>query len=74
MTDLTFVGLGLMGTSLVRALLTAGHRVTVWNRSPVRAAALVDMGARQAGSFAEALAASPVMRSASTATPRPATC
>lgn len=61
MTELTCIGLGLMGSALARALLAAGHRVTVWNRSPGRAEALVGMGAQEARSFAEALAASPVV-------------
>ena len=60
MTELTCVGLGLMGSALARALLAAGHRITVWNRSPGKAEALVGLGAQEARSFAEALAASPV--------------
>ena len=31
------IGLGLMGSALARALGAAGHRLTVWNRSPQRA-------------------------------------
>ena len=50
-----------MGSALARALLAAGHGVTVWNRSPGKAEALVGLGAQQARSFAEALAASPVV-------------
>ena len=61
MTELTCVGLGLMGSALARALLATGHRVTLWNRSPGKAGALVALGAHEAGSFARALAASPVV-------------
>ena len=61
MTELTCIGLGLMGSALARAMLTAGHRITVWNRSPGKIEALVGLGAREARSFAEALAASPVV-------------
>ena len=61
MTELTCVGLGLMGSSLARALLAAGHQITVWNRSPGKAGALVGLGAQEARFFAEALAASPVV-------------
>lgn len=61
MSELTCVGLGLMGAALARALLTAGHRTTVWNRTKGRAEALVDLGAREARSIAEAVAASPVV-------------
>ena len=50
-----------MGSALARAMLTAGHRITVWNRSPGRAEILVGLGAQEARSFAEALAASPVV-------------
>ncbi|PBC70784.1 3-hydroxyisobutyrate dehydrogenase-like beta-hydroxyacid dehydrogenase [Streptomyces sp. TLI_235] len=32
--DVGFVGLGTMGRGMARQLLAAGHRVTVWNRSP----------------------------------------
>ena len=37
MTDVTCVGLGLMGSALARALLAAGHEVSVWNRTPEKA-------------------------------------
>lgn len=45
---LGYVGLGLMGTPMARRLLAAGHEVTVWNRSPTKAAALVEAGAKLA--------------------------
>lgn len=61
MTEITCIGLGLMGSALARALLAAGHRVTVWNRSPGKAEALVGLGAEEATSFSEAVAASPVV-------------
>lgn len=32
--DIAFIGLGTMGTGMVRNLLRAGHRVTAWNRTP----------------------------------------
>ncbi|MBP6019129.1 MAG: NAD(P)-dependent oxidoreductase [Burkholderiaceae bacterium] len=35
-----FCGLGLMGAPMVRRLLAAGHQVTVWNRTPDKAASL----------------------------------
>ena len=50
-----------MGSALARALVAAGNSVTVWNRSPGKAAALVGLGAAEARSFAEAVAASPVV-------------
>jgi 3-hydroxyisobutyrate dehydrogenase-like beta-hydroxyacid dehydrogenase len=56
----TVLGLGAMGTALARALLHAGHPVTVWNRTIVRAEALVPEGARVAPDPAAAVAASPL--------------
>ncbi|MER7205561.1 NAD(P)-binding domain-containing protein [Streptosporangium sp. NPDC000239] len=56
-SGLTLLGLGAMGTALAQAWLTAGHRLTVWNRTPGRAEALAGRGARIAGSAAEAVAA-----------------
>ncbi len=61
MTELTCVGLGLMGSALALAMLAARHRVTVWNRTPGKAVSLIDLGAHEARSIAEALAASPVV-------------
>lgn len=49
-----FIGLGQMGAPMARNLMRAGHEVTVWNRSPEKADALVADGARNAGSPAEA--------------------
>ncbi|CAL9570293.1 NAD(P)-dependent oxidoreductase [Streptomyces sp. enrichment culture] len=56
-TPLTLLGTGAMGTALARAWLAAGHRVTVWNRTPARAGALAAEGAAVAASAAEAVAA-----------------
>lgn len=36
-TDVTVIGLGLMGHALAKAFLAAGHSVTVWNRTPGKA-------------------------------------
>ncbi|MFG1841451.1 NAD(P)-dependent oxidoreductase [Micromonospora sp. NPDC049175] len=56
-TSVTMLGLGAMGSALARAWLAAGHRLTVWNRTPTRAAVLGAEGARVATSAAEAVAA-----------------
>lgn len=61
MSQLSCIGLGLMGSALARTLLAAGHQITVWNRSHGKAGALVALGAEEARSFAEALVASPVV-------------
>ncbi|QPK47088.1 NAD(P)-dependent oxidoreductase [Streptomyces gardneri] len=57
-TPVTLLGLGAMGTALARTWLAADHPLTVWNRTPARAAGLVAEGAKGAGSAAEAVAAS----------------
>ncbi len=44
MANLGFVGLGLMGSGVVRRLLAAGHQVHGWNRTKEKAAPLVDEG------------------------------
>jgi 3-hydroxyisobutyrate dehydrogenase len=45
---LGYLGLGMMGFPMTRRLLNAGYEVTVWNRSPGKAAALVEAGAKRA--------------------------
>src|SRR5260370_41825189 len=45
---LGYLGLGMMGFPMARRLLSAGHDVTVWNRSSGKAAALVEAGAKAA--------------------------
>ena len=42
--QLGFVGLGAMGQLIVPRLMTAGHKVTGWNRSRDRAEALIKSG------------------------------
>lgn len=61
MSDISTLGLGLMGSALARSLVNGGHDVTVWNRSPARMQPLVDMGAAPAVSVAAAVEASPVV-------------
>ncbi|MET7732159.1 NAD(P)-binding domain-containing protein [Streptomyces sp. NPDC005402] len=56
-TPVTLLGLGAMGTALARTWLAAGHPLTVWNRTPARAAPLAAEGAKAADSAAEAVAA-----------------
>jgi 3-hydroxyisobutyrate dehydrogenase-like beta-hydroxyacid dehydrogenase len=50
MAEVGYVGLGVMGSSIVRRLLAAGHDVTVWNRTPEKAEPLLEAGARWADS------------------------
>ena len=49
-----FVGLGRMGTGMALNLLRAGHDLTVYNRTPGKAQALVSHGARAATNVAGA--------------------
>jgi len=56
-TPVTLLGLGAMGAALARAWLAAGHPLTVWNRTPARAAAISAEGATVANSAAETVAA-----------------
>lgn len=57
MSDITVLGLGLMGSALARAIHQAGHDLTVWNRSPAKMQPFID----------NAVAAAPDVRSAITA-------
>jgi 2-hydroxy-3-oxopropionate reductase len=43
---IAFLGIGLMGKPMATRLLQAGHSLTVWNRTPHKAEALVAHGAR----------------------------
>ncbi|MBV8631401.1 MAG: NAD(P)-dependent oxidoreductase [Silvibacterium sp.] len=54
--QIAFLGLGKMGSAIARHLLSAGHKVTVWNRTAVRATPLKAHGASLAGSPADAVA------------------
>jgi 3-hydroxyisobutyrate dehydrogenase len=49
------IGLGAMGSRFARRFLAAGHEVIVWNRTPEKAAELVELGAAAAGSPADAV-------------------
>ncbi len=54
--DIAVIGLGQMGSAIARNILKAGHRLTVWNRSPDKADALVADGATLAATPGEATA------------------
>jgi 3-hydroxyisobutyrate dehydrogenase len=43
-----FIGLGIMGYSMAKRLLEAGHKVTVYNRTASKADSLVALGAKKA--------------------------
>ncbi len=54
MSNVAVIGLGIMGLPMAINLVTAGHTVTGFNRSPARLAALVTAGGHGATSVAEA--------------------
>jgi 3-hydroxyisobutyrate dehydrogenase len=56
MRRVAVLGTGIMGAGMARSLLRSGLDVTVWNRSPGRAAPLAADGAQVAGAPAEAVA------------------
>ena len=60
MSDVSVIGAGAMGSALVVALAASGTEVTVWNRTPEKAAALSGPRVRLAESAGEALLSSPL--------------
>jgi 3-hydroxyisobutyrate dehydrogenase len=61
MERIGFVGLGTMGASMAANLLRAGASLTVWNRTPGRDGALLEMGAQSAESAAAVAARSDII-------------
>jgi 2-hydroxy-3-oxopropionate reductase len=55
MTNIAFIGLGIMGSPMAVHLAKAGHQVAGYNRTPEKAAPLVDAGGRAAESIADAV-------------------
>ncbi|WP_116124656.1 NAD(P)-dependent oxidoreductase [Lewinella sp. IMCC34183] len=53
--NVTFLGLGIMGSRMARHILATDHRLTVWNRSPEPVRDLVDAGAASADSITGAV-------------------
>jgi 3-hydroxyisobutyrate dehydrogenase len=64
-----FIGLGVMGGPMALRLVRAGHRVTVYNRTPARCAPLVEAGALAARTPAEAAAGAEIVISIVTDSP-----
>ncbi|MGA7981141.1 MAG: NAD(P)-dependent oxidoreductase [Chromatiaceae bacterium] len=58
---IAFFGLGRMGGEMAKRLIDAGYHLTVYNRSPEKAKALADKGARHASRPAEAVSAGGVL-------------
>lgn len=59
--NLSWLGLGQMGSPMAARLLDAGHEVVVWNRTPERAHSLVEKGAHSAATPAEAVSSAEVV-------------
>ena len=53
-----FAGTGRMGAAMAERLLGFGHEITVWNRTPAKAARLVELGAQLVGTPAAVASAS----------------
>jgi 3-hydroxyisobutyrate dehydrogenase len=60
-TNIALLGLGLMGSGMAARLLDAGYPLSIWNRTPDKAKALADRGARMAKSPREAAAGAAVV-------------
>ena len=61
MTTVAFLGLGRMGVPMAAHVARAGHSLTVWNRTPGRAASLLELGAKEARSVGDAVAGADVV-------------
>jgi 3-hydroxyisobutyrate dehydrogenase-like beta-hydroxyacid dehydrogenase len=61
MANLGFIGLGVMGSGMVRRLLAAGHTVHGYNRTKSKAQALIDAGMKWAETPAQAVRAADVV-------------
>lgn len=55
------IGLGNMGSALAEALVTAGWRVTAWNRSPRKSKAISEKGVEISKSVTEAVSAAKII-------------
>lgn len=56
-----FLGLGRMGVPMATHVVRAGHDLTVWNRTPGKAAPLVELGATEARSVKAAVGGAEVV-------------
>ncbi|MDP9182052.1 MAG: NAD(P)-binding domain-containing protein, partial [Actinomycetota bacterium] len=61
MTKVAFLGLGRMGVPMAAHVARAGHELSVWNRTPGRAADLVALGATEAKTIPDAVSSADVV-------------
>lgn len=59
--EIGFLGLGTMGVNMARNLADAGHEVRVWNRTPGKAASVVERGGVEVPAAADAIASGTVL-------------
>lgn len=60
MAEITFIGLGMMGTTLAETTIKAGFETAVWNRTASKTTPLVAMGAINSPTAADAIDESPI--------------
>ncbi|NNL78825.1 MAG: NAD(P)-dependent oxidoreductase [Desulfobacterales bacterium] len=61
MSEISFIGLGAMGAKVALTLIESDCQLTVWNRSPGKAEALIQKGAQWADTLEAAISASPII-------------
>ena len=61
MSEITVIGLGLMGAALAKTIHQAEHELTVWNRSPEKMQPFIDDGIAAAPDAIAAIEASPII-------------
>lgn len=61
MTNIAFIGLGIMGSPMAVHLANAGHTVAGYNKHPDKTQPLVDAGGREADSIADAVSEAEVV-------------
>jgi 3-hydroxyisobutyrate dehydrogenase len=66
MAKIAYIGVGNMGRAMILRLLKAGHQITAYNRTPEKAQAVVDTGAKLAKTPAEAVEGADVVFSSVT--------
>ena len=60
MSEVSVIGLGPMGVAMARTFLSAGHKVTVWNRTHSKADVLLKVGAIKTESVGDCVNSSPL--------------
>ena len=61
MSEITVIGLGLMGSALARTIHASGHELTVWNRTAEKMLGFSQDGVATAEDASSAIAASPIV-------------